>query len=66
MPPTAGRGRARQSDPTPAPTPALQSVAMLLLDEQEHRVHHAITTGGDEAQEKIAEESAAIARLLCT
>jgi len=44
---------------------ALQSVALGLLDEHlNHCVSHAITEGGDEADKKLAEASAAIARLV--
>ncbi|MCV7424574.1 metal-sensitive transcriptional regulator [Mycobacterium yunnanensis] len=44
---------------------ALQSVALGLLDEHlGHCVSHAVTEGGDEAQRKLAEASAAIARLV--
>ncbi len=48
-----------------AATAALQSVALLLLDEHlAHCVTHAIQAGGDEAEQKLAEASAAIARLV--
>ncbi len=48
-----------------AATAALQSVALLLLDEHlGHCVTDAVKAGGDEAQEKLAEASAAIARLV--
>lgn len=44
---------------------ALESFALGLLDEHlAHCVHDAIASGGDGAQEKIAEASAAIARLV--
>lgn len=48
-----------------ATTRALQSVSVALLDDHlRHCVTHAIADGGDEAEEKIAEASAAIARLV--
>jgi DNA-binding FrmR family transcriptional regulator len=48
-----------------AATKALESVALLLLEEHlGHCVTHAIHAGGDEAEEKIKEASAAIARLV--
>lgn len=48
-----------------AVTRALQSVAIGLLDEHlDHCVREAISTGGPEADAKIAEASAAIARLV--
>ena len=48
-----------------AATKALQSVALGLLDEHlGHCVRHAVAEGGDTADEKIAEASAAIARLV--
>lgn len=48
-----------------AATRALQSFALGLLDEHlAHCVAHAMTLGGDEAEAKIAEASAAIARLV--
>jgi len=48
-----------------AVTSALQSVALGLLDEHlKHCVGHAIAEGGDEADGKLAEASAAIARLV--
>lgn len=48
-----------------AATKALESVALMLLDEHlSHCVSHAIKEGGDVADEKIAEASAAIARLV--
>ncbi|HEY3994396.1 MAG TPA: metal-sensitive transcriptional regulator [Mycobacterium sp.] len=44
---------------------ALRSVALNLLDEHlGHCVTHAMAEGGDEAEEKLAEASAAIARLV--
>ncbi len=44
---------------------ALQSVALGLLDEHlGHCVSHAVAEGGDEADKKLAEASAAIARLV--
>lgn len=44
---------------------ALQSVALGLLDEHlGHCVSHAVAEGGDEAERKLAEASAAIARLV--
>jgi len=44
---------------------ALQSVALSLLDEHlSHCVSHAVAEGGDEADLKLAEASAAIARLV--
>jgi DNA-binding FrmR family transcriptional regulator len=48
-----------------AATKALESVALLLLDEHlAHCVTDAIQTGGDEADQKVREASAAIARLV--
>jgi DNA-binding FrmR family transcriptional regulator len=48
-----------------AMTKALESFALVLLEEHlSHCVAHAVQTGGDTAQEKIAEASAAIARLV--
>ena len=48
-----------------AATKALQSVALELLDEHlGHCVRDAIDTGGPEADAKVAEASAAIARLV--
>jgi CsoR family transcriptional regulator, copper-sensing transcriptional repressor len=48
-----------------AVTSALQSVALGLLDEHlGHCVSHAVAEGGDEAERKLAEASAAIARLV--
>ena len=44
---------------------ALQSVALGLLEEHlGHCVTHAVAEGGDEANKKLAEASAAIARLV--
>ena len=48
-----------------AATSALESVALLLLDEHlAHCVSDAVRAGGDEAGVKLAEASAAIARLV--
>jgi CsoR family transcriptional regulator, copper-sensing transcriptional repressor len=48
-----------------AVTKALESVALGLLDDHlGHCVSHAIQHGGEEAEAKIAEASAAIARLV--
>ena len=48
-----------------AVTSALQSVALGLLDEHlKHCVSHAVAEGGEEAERKLAEASAAIARLV--
>jgi DNA-binding FrmR family transcriptional regulator len=48
-----------------AATRALESVALLLLDEHlGHCVTNAIQAGGSEAEDKIREASAAIARLV--
>jgi len=48
-----------------AATKALQAVALALLDDHLHHcVANAITEGGTEAQEKVAEASAAVARLV--
>jgi DNA-binding FrmR family transcriptional regulator len=48
-----------------ATTKALQSVAIELLDDHlGHCVHEAIAASGDEARDKVAEASQAIARLL--
>jgi len=48
-----------------AATKALESVALLLLEEHlSHCVSHAIQAGGSEAEEKVKEASAAIARLV--
>lgn len=44
---------------------ALQSVALGLLDEHlNHCVNHAVAAGGADAEKKLAEASAAIARLV--
>ena len=44
---------------------ALQSVALGLLEEHlSHCVSHAVAEGGEEAERKLAEASAAIARLV--
>src|SRR3954451_12739440 len=48
-----------------AATKALESVALLLLEEHlAHCVTDAIQAGGDEAEQKVKEASAAIARLV--
>ena len=48
-----------------AVTRALESMALVLLDEHlRHCVAEAIQVGGDEADAKVAEASAAIARLV--
>ena len=48
-----------------AATKALESVALLLLEEHlGHCVSDAIQAGGDEAEHKVKEASAAIARLV--
>jgi DNA-binding FrmR family transcriptional regulator len=48
-----------------AATKALQSVALELLDDHlGHCVREAMTAGGPQADEKVAEASAAIARLV--
>ena len=48
-----------------AVTSALQSVALGLLDEHlKHCVSHAVAEGGEEAERKLAEAAAAIARLV--
>jgi DNA-binding FrmR family transcriptional regulator len=48
-----------------AVTKALQSVALELLDDHlNHCVTDAITSGGPDAQAKVAEASAAVARLV--
>jgi DNA-binding FrmR family transcriptional regulator len=48
-----------------AATKALEAVALALLDEHlSHCVSHAIQAGGQEADDKIKEASAAIARLV--
>ena len=50
-----------------ATTKALQAVAMQLLEDHlGHCVHDAIAAGGDEAQDKVAEATQAIARLMRT
>ncbi|MFF7642986.1 metal-sensing transcriptional repressor [Streptomyces canus] len=50
-----------------ATTKALQAVAVQLLEGHlGHCVHEAIAVGGDEARDKVAEASQAIARLLRT
>ena len=48
-----------------AATAALQSVALVLLDEHlAHCVTDAVRAGGEDAEKKLAEASAAIARLV--
>jgi DNA-binding FrmR family transcriptional regulator len=48
-----------------AATRALQAVSLALLDEHlRHCVSQAITEGGSQADDKVAEASAAIARLV--
>jgi DNA-binding FrmR family transcriptional regulator len=48
-----------------AATKALQSVALELLDDHlAHCVREAIAAGGPEAEDKVAEASAAVARLV--
>jgi DNA-binding FrmR family transcriptional regulator len=48
-----------------AATKALQSVALELLDDHlAHCVREAIATGGPDAETKVAEASAAVARLV--
>ncbi len=48
-----------------AATSALESFALTMLDEHlRHCVSHAVQEGGQEADDKIAEASAAIARLV--
>ncbi|QNI07769.1 metal-sensitive transcriptional regulator [Mycobacterium kubicae] len=48
-----------------ATTKALESVALVLLEEHlSHCVSHAVRAGGDVAEQKINEASAAIARLV--
>lgn len=48
-----------------AATKALQSVALMLLDEHlNHCVSHAVQEGGDAAQQRLTDASAAIARLV--
>lgn len=50
-----------------ATTKALQAVAMQLLEDHlAHCVHEAVVAGGDEAQNKVAEATQAIARLMRT
>ncbi|MCX5358095.1 metal-sensitive transcriptional regulator [Streptomyces sp. NBC_00124] len=50
-----------------ATTKALQAVAMQLLEDHlAHCVREAVVAGGDEAQDKVAEATQAIARLMCT
>jgi len=52
-------------DQIAAVTKALQAVAIELLDDHlSHCVADALTAGGDEANHKVAEASAAIARLV--
>ena len=52
-------------DQIAAVTKALQAVAIELLDDHlSHCVAEALTTGGQAAEEKVAEASAAIARLV--
>lgn len=52
-------------DQVSAATKALQAVALELLDEHlSHCVAHAVSAGGAEAEAKVAEASAAIARLV--
>ncbi|MEY2437422.1 MAG: CsoR family transcriptional regulator, copper-sensing transcriptional repressor [Acidimicrobiaceae bacterium] len=52
-------------DQVAAATKALQAVAIELLDDHlAHCVADALTTGGVTAEEKVAEASAAIARLV--
>jgi DNA-binding FrmR family transcriptional regulator len=52
-------------DQVAAVTKALQAVAIALLDDHlSHCVTDAVTTGGRAAEDKIAEASAAIARLV--
>jgi DNA-binding FrmR family transcriptional regulator len=48
-----------------AATKALQAVALELLDDHlQHCVAQAVSTGGADAEEKVREASAAIARLV--
>ena len=48
-----------------AATKALQSVALELLDDHlSHCVSDAVASGGDDARAKVAEASAAVARLV--
>jgi DNA-binding FrmR family transcriptional regulator len=52
-------------DQIAAVTKALQAVAIQLLDDHlSHCVADALTTGGAEATDKVAEASAAVARLV--
>ena len=52
-------------DQVAATTRALQAVALELLDDHlSHCVAHAVAAGGDDGEEKIAEASAAIARMV--
>lgn len=52
-------------DQVAAVSKALRSVALILLDEHlQHCVNDAVHHGGDEAQAKLAEASAAMGRLL--
>ena len=52
-------------DQISAVTKALQAVAISLLDDHlSHCVAEALTDGGDAAAEKVAEASAAVARLV--
>ena len=52
-------------DQIAAVTKALQAVAIELLDDHlSHCVAEALTVGGDQADDKVAEASAAIARLV--
>ncbi len=52
-------------DQVAAVTKALQAVAIELLDDHlSHCVADAMTSGGKDAEEKVAEASAAIARLV--
>ncbi len=52
-------------DQVAATTKALQAVALELLDDHlSHCVADAVAAGGDEGEEKIAEASAAIARMV--
>jgi len=52
-------------DQVSAVTKALQAVAIELLDEHlSHCVAEALTAGGEDAEEKVSEASAAIARLV--
>ncbi|WP_406439235.1 metal-sensitive transcriptional regulator [Streptomyces sp. NBC_01613] len=50
-----------------ATTKALQAVAVHLLEDHlKHCVQEAVTAGGDEARDKVAEASQAVARFLRT